>query len=166
MKYMNESSLEELFASAVLAFPHTTMRQHAVQPIIIETLHWTPFVGMKTLFIKGHARNEDRHYNTIILFKGVDYTNEQVKIKGSDGKFYRFGKLSLENTDVLVRCSCPDFKWRFNFYDHLDKSLYGPKRSKYEGVTGVPANPKQMPGMCKHLMATTKILSNSGIFQE
>jgi len=127
-------------------------------------LRYTPFIGMKTLFIKGHARNEDRHYDTIILFKNVDYTNEQVKIKASDNKLYQFGKLSLESTDVLVRCSCPDFKWRFNYYDHLDRSLYGTKRSKYEGSTGIAANPKQLPGMCKHLMATTKLLHESGIF--
>lgn len=164
MKHINESSLDDLFSSSIRAFPNTTMRQHAVDPIVIETIRWTPFVGMKTLFIKGHARNEDRHYDTIILFKGVDYTNEQVKIKASDGNFYKFAKLSLENTDVLVRCSCPDFKWRFNYYDHLDKSLYGVKRSKHEGVSGIAANPKQMPGMCKHLMATTRVLSAANIF--
>lgn len=160
----NESSLDDLFTSAIRAFPNTTKRQFAVQPIVIETIRWTPFVGMKTLFVKGHARNEDRHYDTIILFKDVDYTNEQVKIKASDGKIYRFAKLSMENTDVLVRCNCQDFKWRFNYYDHLDRSLYGPKRSKYEGISGIPANPKQLPGMCKHLMATTKVLNDAGIF--
>lgn len=160
----NESSLNDLFTSAIRAFPNTTKRQYAVQPIVIETIRWTPFVGMKTLFVKGHARNEDRHYDTIILFKDVDYTNEQVKIKASDGKIYRFAKLSMENTDVLVRCNCQDFKWRFNYYDHLDRSLYGPKRSKYEGISGIPANPKQLPGMCKHLMATTKVLNDAGIF--
>lgn len=160
----NESSLDDLFTSAIRAFPNTTKRQYAVQPIVIETIRWTPFVGMKTLFVKGHARNEDRHYDTIILFKDVDYTNEQVKIKASDGKIYRFAKLSMENTDVLVRCNCQDFKWRFNYYDHLDRSLYGPKRSKYEGISGIPANPKKLPGMCKHLMATTKVLNDAGIF--
>lgn len=160
----NESSLDDLFTSAIRAFPNTTKRQFAVQPIVIETIRWTPFVGMKTLFVKGHARNEDRHYDTIILFKDVDYTNEQVKIKASDGKIYRFAKFSMENTDVLVRCNCQDFKWRFNYYDHLDRSLYGPKRSKYEGISGIPANPKQLPGMCKHLMATTKVLNDAGIF--
>lgn len=160
----NESSLNDLFTSAIRAFPNTTKRQYAVQPIVIETIRWTPFVGMKTLFVKGHARNEDRHYDTIILFKDVDYTNEQVKIKASDGKIYRFAKLSMENTDVLVRCNCQDFKWRFNYYDHLDRSLYGPKRSKYEGISGIPANPKKLPGMCKHLMATTKVLNDAGIF--
>lgn len=160
----NESSLDDLFISAIRAFPNTTKRQYAVQPIVIETIRWTPFVGMKTLFVKGHARNEDRHYDTIILFKDVDYTNEQVKIKASDGKIYRFAKLSMENTDVLVRCNCQDFKWRFNYYDHLDRSLYGPKRSKYESISGMPANPKKLPGMCKHLMATTKVLNDAGIF--
>lgn len=164
MEQLNESSLEELFDSAVRAFPKTTKRQHVVGPIVIENLRWTPFVGMKTLFIKGHARNETRHYDTIVLFKNVNYDGNQVKITASDGGVYKFNKLSLENTEVLVRCNCPDFKWRFNYYDHIDKSLYGPKRSKYESNGRIPANPQRLPGMCKHLMATAKVLNDAGIF--
>ncbi len=163
MKY-NESSIDDLYLSAVKAFPRTTMRQHAVDPIVVESLRWTPFVGMKTLFIKGSTRNEDRHYNTIILFKNVDYAKNEVRITANDGKEYKFGKLSLESTDVVLRCNCNDFYWRFNYYNHLDRSLYGTKRSKYESQGGPPANPTESPGMCKHLMKTAQILRESGIF--
>lgn len=164
MENFNESSLDDLFVSSIRAFPNTTKRQHVVQPIIVEELRWTPFVGMKTLFIKGHTRNETRHYDTIILFKNVDYNGKEVKITASDGEIYKFNKLSLENTDALVRCTCPDFKWRFNYYDHVDKSLYGSKRKKYESTGKIAANPQRLPGMCKHLMATTKVLNDAGIF--
>lgn len=165
MKYLTESSIEELYSSTVRAFPNTTMRQHATQPIVLDSMNLLPFVGMKTLFVKGQARNEDRHYNTILLFKNVDFNKDDVVITGSDGLTYRFGKLSLENTDILTRCNCPDFHWRFNYYNHLDKSLYGNKRTKYENKgIGPPANPKEMPGMCKHLIKTIEILTNSGLF--
>jgi hypothetical protein len=161
---LNESSLKDLYLSAVNAFPKTTKRQHAVDPIIVEELRWIPFLGVKTLFIRGHTRNEDRHYNTIVLFKNVDYQKNEVKITASDHKIYNFGKLSLENTDVLLRCNCPDFQWRFNYYNHLDKSLYGSKRRQYENDSGVPANPLELPGMCKHLIATVKALKEARIF--
>jgi hypothetical protein len=142
------------------------MRQHATHPIVIRELRWTPFVGVKTLFIKGLAQNEEREYGPCILFKGVNYQGKAVKITASDGLQYSFDKLSLENTDVLVRCNCPDFFWRFNYYDHLDKSLYGTKRKKYESHGGPPANPLELPGMCKHIMKMTKVISESGIFLE
>lgn len=162
-----ESSLEDLYQSAVSAFPNTTKRQHATDPIVITNLSWTPYRGVKTLFIKGLAQNrhEGTEYNCLMLFKNVDYNGNQLTITASDLKEYSFDKLSLENTNVVLRCNCPDFHWRFNYYDHLDKSLYGRKRSPYES-TGhhPPANPMEMPGMCKHLMKMSKTLNEAGVF--
>lgn len=164
MLSFREASLPDLFDSAVRAFPRTTKRQHAVDPIIIEELRWTPFVGMKTLFIKAEARNETRHYSPIVLFKNVNYDGEGVRITASDGLEYHFDHLPLEGTDVLVRCNCPDFHWRFNYYNHLEGSLYGRKRSPYESHGGPPANPLELPGLCKHLMKTMTALRDAGIF--
>ncbi len=162
-----ESSLIDLYQSAVEAFPNTTKRQHATDPIVIKELSWTPFVGMKTLFIKGVAQNEDREYNTIVLFRKVNYNGRQVGITANDGLYYSFDRLSFENTDVSVRCNCPDFRWRFAYYNHIDKSLYGNKPKKYESK-GVrpPANPMEYEGMCKHLMKTMKALKEADIFLE
>lgn len=159
-----ESSAQDLYRSAVQAFPNTRKRQHATDPIVIKELRWTPFVGTKTLFIKSLAQSENKEYGPSILFKGVNYNLDEVKITASDGIDYKFGKLSLENTDVLLRCPCLDFHWRFNYYNHLDRSLYGNKRKKYESHGGPPANPLELPGMCKHLMKTMKALVESGIF--
>ena len=167
MSLFAESSLEDLYQSAVEAFPHTTMRQHATDTIIITNLRWTPYLGMRTLFIKALAQNEGREYSPIILFKKVNYNSDEVKITDNTGKEYSFGKLSLENTDVVLRCNCADFFYRFNYYDHLDKSLYGRKRRKYESKgVGPPANPLELPGICKHLMKTAHVLREAGIFQE
>ena len=166
LSYLLESSLSDLYQSTVEAFPRTTLRQYATHPIVITNLRWTPFVGMKTLFIKGLAQHETREYNTIVLLKGIDYTGEGIVITASDGMEYSFVKPSLENTDVAVRCQCPDFHWRFNFYNHLDKSLYGSKRGPYESQGGPPANPLELPGMCKHVIKTIKVLHEAGLFSE
>lgn len=166
MDILTESSVLDLYKSAVEAFPNTQMRQYATQPIMVESIRWLPYLGLKTLFVKAEVRNEDRHYSPMILFKNVDYTGRGVKIRGSDGQEYSFAKLSLEGNDVLLRCGCADFSYRFNYYNHLDRSLYGSKRSKYEGLGGPPANPKKMPGMCKHLLKTAAVLGGAGLFSE
>ncbi len=159
-----ETSLGELYDSAVEAFPRTTMRQYATHTIKITNLRWTPFLGTKVLFVKALAQNEGKEYTPIILFKRVNYAGKQIRLSASDLQEYHLDRLSLEHTDVLVRCNCKDFYWRFNYYDHLDKALYGTKRKKYESKGGPPANPKQLPGICKHLMKTVKVLGEAGLF--
>lgn len=158
-----ETSLQDLYQSAVDAFPNTTKRQHATHPIVISELRWTPFIGMKTLYVKGLAQNEGKEYNTIIVFKRIDYKGDEVTITSSDLQEVSFTKPSLENTDVMLRCSCPDFQYRFKHYNSIDKSLQGPK-GKYESKGGAPANPMEMPGMCKHLMQTMHVLGEAGLF--
>jgi len=165
-----ESSLQTLYQSAVDAFPGTTKRQHATHEIKIANVQWIPFVGMKTLFVKGRALHEEREYSPTIVFKKVQYAEEKarkiVALKASDGKTYFLERLSIEDTDVLVRCSCGDFRWRFSYYNHLDKSLQGPKAKKYTPVPGSnrpPANPMEAAGLCKHIMKLGKVLSESTI---
>lgn len=162
--FLAESTLASLYDSAVAAFPHTRKRQHAVDPVKIEALQWTPFLGLKTLLVRGRAVNEGRQYKTLILFKGVEYLAEGgVPLEVGDGRDYRVRPLSYGESEVLLRCDCPDFNWRFNYYNHLDSSLYGRKRRKYEGKGGEPANPREMPGQCKHLMKLSTALRDAGI---
>ncbi len=161
-----ESSLQGLYQSAVDAFPRTTKRQHAIDPIKIENLRFVPYLGVKTLFIKGLAQNETKKYNPMILFKNVTYYEEAtagaVRIE-SEGRRYFLDRLSMDDNHIVIRCNCPDFHWRFNFYNHLNKSLYGSKRTRYENQGGPPANPMEKEGMCKHAMKMIKILSEIGI---
>lgn len=158
-----ESSLQDLYNSAVEAFPHTTLRQHATNPIKITNLYWMPFKGLKTLFVKALAQNEGKEYNPIIVLKNIKYLEKQdpnhITLKANDGLTYFLETASLEHTNVLVRCNCPDYTWRFLHYNAADKSNYGRDRKKYESL-GVrpPANPKELPGACKHLFKMVKAL--------
>ena len=164
-----ESSLEDLYRRAVEAFPNTTKRQHSTHPVVITELSWLPFVGTKTLFVKGLAQSGEsgKEYGPIIIFKKVNFNQDGIKITASDMLEYSFAPLSRKTTDVLVRCNCPDFYWRFNYYNSLDKSLQGSKRGMYEAKGGrPPANPFELPGMCKHLMKLSKALGEAGIFDE
>jgi len=162
-----ESSMEELYQSSVDAFPGTTMRQHAVDPIKITNIRWLPYLGVRTLFVKAKARNEERHYNPMVLFKNVQYhnANAQGRVRlATNNRTYFLEQLSLENSDVLLRCQCQDFYWRWVHTNHLDKSLYGRNRKKYEALYNPgSSNPDNAPGMCKHLIKLFKILKESGI---
>lgn len=168
MELWTESSLQELYQSAVEAFPATTMRQHATDPIVISSLQWVPFLGMKTLFVKGIAESGSKEYSPLIVFKRVRYGEEgprMVPLAASDGGEYFLERLSAENTEVLVRCNCQDFYWRWTHADKLDKSLYGRNRKKYEAIYRPgSANPTNSPGICKHLMKLSKVLRESGLF--
>lgn len=158
---ITESSLSELFQSTVDAFPNTTKRQYATDTINIANITWRPFLGMRTLFVKGLAQNEGKEYSPIIIFKNVQYhENEEpnlIKIT-EDGNEYFFEPLSMD-TDVILRCPCADFYWRGVHFNSLDKSLYGRDRKKYEAIYNPgSSNPTQSPIMCKHLIKLASVV--------
>ena len=164
-KWLNESTVNDLYNSAVDAFPKTTLRQHAIDPIRITQLSIVPFKGMKTLYFKGLAQNEQRQYNPVILFKGVEYQSAKlpntIQITADDGLVYNLNKLTTTN-EVAVRCDCLDFYYRWNFTDWQDKSLYGRKRAKYESLgVGPPVNPTNSKGICKHLIKLIYAIKDS-----
>ena len=168
---LNESSIIDLYNNSLEAFPKTTKRQYAIDPIKIKKLDWVPFLGVKTLFIKSYAQNESKEYNSIILIKNVNYSNNLknnfFELSASNGKTYFIERLSLVDNDVLLRCNCADFKWRFKHFNKLDKSLFGKDGSKYEAIYKPgSANPQKLSGMCKHLIKLVKILKETSVFRE
>lgn len=166
---LNESNLSDLYRSAVAAFPNTKRRQHVTEEITINDLSWLPYKGVKTLYVKGHTVNSsnDHRHDPIILFKKVKYydnqTDNSIKLNDKNGKIFFMEPLDDSN-HVALRCGCEDFKWRFNYTDQLDKSLYGRVRSKYDAFSNPgSSNPKMMPGVCKHLMKMAQKMQDLGI---
>lgn len=168
MKVWSESSLEDLHNWATEAFPLTGRRQHSTHTVKFEHFDWVPFRGLGTMFVKGICNNEGRKNECVVVFKKVVYKEGENKgsipIRSSDGREVHILPLSLEESDVLVRCSCADFRWRFAHWDRLDGSLFGRAPRKYEAsVRPGSSNPEESPGVCKHLMKMAKILSESGL---
>jgi hypothetical protein len=168
MNTIQESSFRDLYRSTVSSFPKTTKRQNSIDPIKIVRLEWTPYLGLKTLYLKGLAQNTEnsKEYYPIILFKGIKYSknpgNNYVEIRDSRGKDYILEK--IDNNEVLVRCNCNDFFWRGNYADHLDGSLYGRKRAKYFPFSKRESvNPNNNTMVCKHIIKLYKVLGQSGI---
>lgn len=167
---MNEATTNQLYRSTVAAFPRTKARQHLVYTIEMQDIKYTPFVGVNTLLVRGTAINEDHEtsYNPLVLFKNVKYVekkNDESVSLWIQGKTYYFETPTKKKNDILVRCQCEDFNYRFKYYDHLDKALYGHKGKKYQRVTEdhPPANPLQLPGCCKHCLKLVEYLGGIGI---
>ena len=167
-KLWEQSSAQQLYNSAVAAFPDTTKRQHLIRTINISEIRYTPFIGLRTLLVRSVAFNEENghHYNPLILFKQANFNPNQniVPFIASDnGQPYQVERLSLNDTNCLVRCECDDHKWRFCHFNHLDRSLWGKNRKPYVGQGLWEANPQRLPGLCKHLMSLSMALENAGL---
>src|ERR1019366_3288678 len=97
-----ETTSNGLYHSAVRAFPRTTKRQHHIDFIDITRLEWVPFVGMKTLYVKGLAQNTEngREYTPMVLFKNVRYHparhGDMVEIVANDNKHYVLERLGQD----------------------------------------------------------------------
>lgn len=161
-----ENNFEEIYSSTLKFFP-TTKRQNLIDTIKILNLEWSPFLGVKTLFVKGLAENIDnkKQYNPIILFKNIKYydnkNSKSVNLKVYNKNYFLE---KIDKNDILVRCNCKDFIWRGNYADYLNKCLYGRKRSKYKSKNILPSiNPNNNIMICKHLIKMYKVLSKSGI---
>lgn len=158
-----ESTIEQLYNQTVSGFPRTGKRQHSVQPIKITEMNWTPFLGTKTLLVRGTAESGEKVYNTVVLFKDVVY-GSGIPLVATDGRLYHLEQLMVDKNDVLVRCNCDDYRWRFQHWNHVDRSLYGADRKPYEGTgTGLKANPDEVAGFCKHIIRTLTAIRDSNI---
>lgn len=132
-----ETNYSDLYHSTELAFPDTSKRQHISNSVVISSITKIPFIGLGTLFVKGITEN---NYKPIILIKNVNYNNGKIN------------EISIDQ-DILVRCNCNDFYYRFNYFDYQNKLLYGRVRKKYEAKYNPgSANPFEKPGMCKHII--------------
>lgn len=142
-----EANYKELYKKAVDAFPHTTKRQNIKEEVILKEVRSIPFYGLNTYFVKGITENG---YKSIVLFKNVKYIDKKP--------------LYDETNNISVRCSCGDFHWRFTHFNHLNKSLYGRDRAKYEAIYDPgSANPTKSPGLCKHLMKLIEMTIKNGM---
>jgi len=67
---------------------------------------------------------------------------------------------SISKDRVLVRCSSPWYKYAFGYNNARIKAQFG-RISEFTVLgTGRPVNPKNYPGLDKHLIAMTRALKD------
>ncbi len=170
---VEQSTYNQLKSNVDSFIPVSTRRQSAVDPVQIVELKTLPFIGTKNLNVEALAKNsnsKEGHSENYpkIIFNRVEFeeetTNDNITFTAKDGNEYNMQPIDLGGSTLRVRCTCGDFMWRFAAFNAKDKSLIGTAPSPYQRKTNRgPVNPKQVPGVCKHLIKTIEALKQAGM---
>lgn len=125
-------------------------------------------------YVTAQARSSDgsRIYKTQIVFKGIranDIGSDEFPMPYSknDKDTIYLNQPKVE-TNIMMRCQCPDYYFMFQYWNKKDKALVGPNK-QYVPVSPPsgrpPVNPTESPGMCKHLLGMTKTLMENKILK-
>lgn len=165
-----EITLPKLHQSAVDAFPTTKKRQHATDELSVAGVKFIPYENALKIKTVVKNVNDGKTYDTTLFLENIVYEKEDspklVTFTGSDGEDYHIRPIQALSSHAKVHCECLDFRWRFAEWNYNKDALYGKKPDQYIPKTDrPPANPKRMPGMCKHLMKTIETLEHSNLIR-
>lgn len=163
---LQETSLGVLQQNTTNFQPPSKMRQNAVAPIQVRTMHLIPQRGQRDqgmLKVEATVINGAHQYDSTIMFHNVVYEDQDrpdnITFVGVDKKEYHIMPINLAQSDAEVRCTCLDFYFTFSKWNQQDKSLYGEPPAPYTPKTNrAPRNPTRKPGMCKHLLKVVQEL--------
>lgn len=177
---LTETTYGDLERNVMNFQPPTKKRQHALAPLQIQGMEFSPIPNAGNLLVEGIVNNSqsetkmNAQYAPKILFSEVEFHQPEgeeevsnpntLTIEGKNGKEFTISPLILNKNNVKVGCNCLDFWWRFSFYNHRDQSLLGYDMGFYKKRTQrPPVNPRQVPAMCKHLLKLAIELKNNRI---
>lgn len=130
-----------------------------------------PFKGTKTLLIQAQCFGQTVNgiHTVNFQFENLKYVDEipenaEYKTYTYKDEDYYFEYPDISTTKVRVRCSCPDFYWRFALADNKANCLFGSKPKAYKKKTNrKPLNPDMIPGICKHIVQLQSFLKTKDI---
>lgn len=165
-----EASLNQLIQQTDAGFD-TDRRLNATDTVSIVDISLVPQKG--ALVAKAKVRgSENKVYDSYIQFLKVAYnppeTDNRVTFVSNE-QTYAITPIDVGNSNVKVRCTCLDFRFRFAMVNSADGSLYGRRPPIYRPVPGSnrpSANPAKQPGICKHIKTLMDELQSGGLFNE
>lgn len=128
-----------------------------------------PYKGTKSVVISGVTENGWQSTMALYGIEIVEETDNKhpVRIQYQGDDFFA-EKFSYAGTPVRIRCSCPDFFFTGAYWvKHNIDALYGGALKQYTRKTETrpERNPQHIPMMCKHLIALTEYMKNSGFMK-
>ena len=168
MKRLNEATRRDLIAKSKTAERTksygTTRYDRRNKQHVYDTVTAFNKIDMNALFkgnllsFKVPVHGETNNYTVEILFEGIiDDIKHEIKANKDKLEYkcvYRAIINSINNQDIYVSCTCPDFKYRFAYWATKNKFNSGTPQVQLAEIT----NPDDKLGAgCKHIMA---ILSN------
>lgn len=166
MESLMEAPYAELERKTMQFTPTTTKRQYAVDPIRVTSMELVPAKESQILTAKATVNSEGTNYTTTISFDGVQYEEDDqasnVSFKGTGGEEAHIVPIQLVKSNCKVSCNCLDFYWRFATQNAKVNSLDAKAPPPYHKRTNrPPANLKNTPGVCKHILKTVAALRDA-----
>lgn len=128
----------------------------------IDGLDLQYYVGTRLLTFTATINSNSRYgtYNVMLSFKGVKpedgLTDEEI-MQGFKPK------PTLGEHEILGRCSCPNYRFRFDKANRMHGVGTGARFGFYRRKTNrKPNNPKNLIGFCSHLMEFVDYLVRQG----
>lgn len=168
LTYLQEdATYPQLYTNIQRGFPDTKKRQHVANQVNVVKIQYVPIEGNKVLQVNATTVSNGNRHTPAAQFTNVQYqqeeTSDAVTFKGTDNADHTIKQIDLSSTNVKVRCTCLDFHFRFSWQNYSDNSLVGnpPPIYRRKTTTRPPANPTEVPGLCKHLVRLFDVLKRN-----
>ena len=168
LEQLDEATYAELERNTMNFVPATEKRQWVVNPIQVTRMELSPARESQTLIIQSEVNSNGNKYAPKMQFDSVIYEDgdqaDNVSFTASDQEEYHIIPIDLKKANVKLHCNCLDFYWRFSNQNHSAGSLDGNPPPAYQKKTDrAPVNPRNVPGVCKHLLKLAIQLKDAGI---
>ncbi len=154
-----DQTIPQLHQHIRQGFPHTKKRQHATHEVSITKLRYVPVLDNNVLKIDGATRSSNGNNHTQAMeIRGVTFQSANsgnvVQVSDVNGNSHFVTPAPLNTSTVGVFCDCEDYQMRFAIFNIQQNCHIGPPPEPYirKTTTRPPANPNNVPGMCKHLI--------------
>lgn len=136
------------------------------------TLESTAWFGVRSLMFKSIIEGETDNYLTYVQFFDVNYQDradkKHTEIAKSGRVVQYYKRPDIRENKVHIKCSCEDFRFRWEYPLHKNGGLIGRYRN-YTRLTPPPsqggapyANEDERLGFCKHVWSLLLALRESG----
>lgn len=149
----------ELFANAASILPTSEILGDPYYMTFLDRKR-NDMAGVKSTKFSASVKSKtsNQSYTTIIDFYDIDVSEQPPKP-------------SLSTNPCRVRCSCRAFYFWFSYANKINSALSGRDFVPYVPVKNPkrivpPRNPKNVPGVCKHIAALVKGLKHAGEVEE
>lgn len=142
-----------------------TGRRHTQAPfrnsrnVAIETVRVTRSVGTRTILFTGTSYDP----NTETGGCAIQMQFVVPKEAAIDERTMKEYKPSLSKDRILVRSSCPWYKFAYGYNNAREKAHFGRVSQFQVQGTGRPVNPRNFAGLDKHLIALGRALQDEGL---
>ena len=163
---LKEASFGSLLSDTKAGFPKTKKRHRIASRVRVNDVQFVVYAKNNKIKVTATCKSMEHgslSYSQVIVIENVEFVKSGTLITDTSGKQYSIKPVT--HKDIKVRCNCQDFLKRFSKFNDRDGSLVGVPDNYIPkpGSNRPPANPNEVPGLCKHLIKVIRELKKLGI---